>query len=64
LDAGCLVIFSGSAEARRSDSSAFFDATSPAARGSSAGEEIVAAVLAFAQTLKLKPTANDPKKVN
>jgi len=64
LDAGCLVIFSGSAEARRSDSSPFFDATSIAARGSSAGEEIVAAVLAFAQTLKLKPAANDPKKVN
>jgi len=63
LDAGCIVIFSGPAVAWRSDSSAIFDATSLAASESSAAEEIVAAVLAFAQTLRLKP-ANDPKKVN
>ena len=64
LNAGCIVIFSGPAEAQRSDWSAFFDAASLAASGSSAGEEIVAAVLAFVQTLRLKPPANDPKKVN
>jgi len=64
LDTGCIVIFSGPAEARRLNGTAFFDAASLVATESGAREEVDAVVLAFAQTLKLRPTANDPKKVN
>jgi hypothetical protein len=64
LAAGCIVIFSGPAEARRLDGTAFFDGTFQAASDSGAGEQIVAAVLAFAQTLRLEPAANDSNKVN
>jgi hypothetical protein len=64
LDAGCVVILSGSAETAGVDWAALFDATTVAASEFCGDEEILAAALAFAQTLRLKPVANDPRKVN
>ena len=64
LDTGCVVILSGAADPIGQDSDAFFDATTVAEGESDADQQIVAAALAFAQTLRLRPTANDPRKVN
>jgi len=65
LQAGCVVVVSGVVEGPRVHASGrIFDATALAASESGFSEELVRAVLAFGQTLRLNPDANDSRKVH
>jgi bifunctional enzyme CysN/CysC/sulfate adenylyltransferase subunit 1 len=64
-EAGCVVIFSGAVESRLVHAvGRVFDATALAASESGLNEGLVRAVLAFAQTLRLKAAAKDSRKVH
>jgi sulfate adenylyltransferase large subunit len=65
LEAGCVVVVSGVVEGPRvHESRRIFDATALASSESDLSEELVRAVLAFAQTLRLNPDASDSRKVH